>query len=429
MRPAVLPHRARRLAWWVVALSLLVTLTPASIAAGDDDGLKQRKHKVERRMEHAHDELAASTRKLIRAKKTLDQVRDRLDAARDAYDQAHSKVVAAALLDDRAQAELDAAQISLDRAEARVGASRDRILQEETALRTYAVDAFQSGDPTLLAMSMVLTTDEPADLMGRLSSMDTVVDRQASALSRLEAAKVVHEVERARVEETRDLVAERRARAADTLRERRATEQAAESARAAVRELVEQKREQKQIAAEARDKDRKHLRKLRKERAHVQKLLRKYYAAQRRKARKARAAAHHAPAKSTGMPWPADGWISSPFGMRLHPVYHRWTLHDGLDIAAPCGQPVRVAARGVVVARYYSFAYGNRVIVAHGLRNGIGLATTYNHLSRYSTFRGQKVRQGDVIGYVGSTGFSTGCHLHFMVLRNGRPVNPRPWLS
>ncbi len=128
------------------------------------------------------------------------------------------------------------------------------------------------------------------------------------------------------------------------------------------------------------------------------------------------------------MPWPASGWISSPFGMRMHPVYHRWTLHDGLDIAAPCGRPVRVAARGVVVARYYSFAYGNRVIVAHGLRNGVGLATAYNHLSRYSTFRGQRVRQGDVIGYVGSTGFSTGCHLHFMVMRNGRPVNPRPWL-
>jgi murein DD-endopeptidase MepM/ murein hydrolase activator NlpD len=418
-------QRGRRLTWWLVVLALVVTLVPASTAAGDDDGLKRRKHQVERRVEHAHDELATSTRRLIRAKKALDQVRERLDTARDAYHLAHGKVVAAALVDDRAQAELDAAQVSLARAEARVGQSLDRILQEETLLRSYAVDAFQSGDPTLLSLSMVLTTDEPADLMGRLSSMDTVADRQAGALSRLEAAKVVHEVERARLEETRDLVAERRERAADTLHARQAVEQAAGQARAQVRALADEKRAQKAVAAAARDKDRKHLRKLRKERAHVQRLLQKYYAEQRRKAR---ASAHRAPAKGTGMPWPANGWVSSSFGMRLHPVYHRWALHDGLDVAAPCGRPVHATARGVVVARYYSFAYGNRVVIAHGLRRGIGLATTYNHLSRFSTFRGQKVRQGDVIGYVGSTGFSTGCHLHYMVMRNGRPVNPRPWL-
>jgi murein DD-endopeptidase MepM/ murein hydrolase activator NlpD len=215
--------------------------------------------------------------------------------------------------------------------------------------------------------------------------------------------------EGARLEETRDLVAERRERAADTLHARQAVEQAAGQARAQVRALADEKRAQKAVAAAARDKDRKHLRKLRKERAHVQRLLQKYYAEQRRKAR---ASAHRAPAKGTGMPWPANGWVSSSFGMRLHPVYHRWALHDGLDVAAPCGRPVHATARGVVVARYYSFAYGNRVVIAHGLRRGIGLATTYNHLSRFSTFRGQKVRQGDVIGYVGSTGFSTGCHLH-----------------
>ena len=127
-------------------------------------------------------------------------MRERLDTARDALRAGSTgSVVAAALVDDRAQADLDAAQVSLSRAEARVGESLDRILQEETVLRRYAVDAFQSGDPTLLSLSMVLTTDEPADLMGRLSSMDTVVDRQAGALSRLEAAKVVHEVERARL--------------------------------------------------------------------------------------------------------------------------------------------------------------------------------------------------------------------------------------
>ncbi|MGN6577576.1 MAG: peptidoglycan DD-metalloendopeptidase family protein, partial [Nocardioides sp.] len=293
------------------------------------------------------------------------------------------------------------------------------------------VDAFQGGDPTLLQLSAVFTSEEPTDLMDRLGSMQTVADRQAGALSRLQAARVVQEVARERLAQTRDLVAERRARAAETLRQRQATEQAAQDARADVRDLRDQARAQKEKAQKARADDLKRLRKIRKERAHVRRMLRKYYAAERRKAReRARhhRAAHHAPAKASGMPWPVHGWISSRYGMRLHPVYHRWTLHDGLDLAASCGQPVRAAANGLVVARYYNVAYGNRVVIGHGLRKGVGLATTYNHLSRFSTYRGQRVRKGDIIGYVGSTGYSTGCHLHFMVLRGGHPVNPAPWL-
>lgn len=419
------PGRGRRLAWWLVALSLLVTLAPAPTASGDDGDLKQRRHKVERRLEQAHDHLAGSTRRLRQATRTLAEVRDRLDRARDLYVAAHGKRLAAALVDDRAQLELAAAETSLGRAEARVGAAKDRILQQERVLRVLAVDAFQSGDTVLLSLSMVLTTDEPTDLMGRLGSMRTVVDREAGALSRLEAARVVHEVERARLETTRDLVAERRARAAATLRERRATEQKAQSAHSVVRELADQARKQKKIAAKARAADLQRLRKIRKERTRVQRLLRKYYAAQRRKRR---ASVERSPARHSGMPWPTNGWVSSRYGMRWHPIYHRWTLHDGLDLAAPCGRPVRATARGVVVARYYNGAYGNRVVIAHGLRRGVGLATTYNHLRRFSTHRGERVRRGEVIGFVGSTGYSTGCHLHFMVLRNGRPVNPAPWL-
>ena len=419
------PHRGRRLAWWLVALSLLLAMTPVPTASGDDDDLKQRKARVERRMEQAHDHLAESTRRLQRAKRELAEVRRRLGRARDAHELAHGERVAAALVDDRAQAELDAAEVALDRAEERVAAALERILAREQVLRTYAVDAFQSGDAALLSLSMVLTTDEPVDLMGRLGSMDTVVDREAGALSRLEAARVVHEVERTRMEAVRDIVSDRRVRAADTLRDRRATEQQAQATKAKVRELADQARRHRAVAAKARAEDRERLRRIRKERVRVQRLLRKYYAAQRRKAR---AAVRRSPARSAGMPWPTNGWVSSTYGMRRHPVYHRWTLHDGLDLAAPCGRPVRATADGVVVARYYNGAYGNRVVVAHGLRGGVGLATTYNHLRRHATFRGERVRRGEIIGFVGSTGYSTGCHLHYMVLRGGRPVNPRPWL-
>jgi murein DD-endopeptidase MepM/ murein hydrolase activator NlpD len=114
--------------------------------------------------------------------------------------------------------------------------------------------------------------------------------------------------------------------------------------------------------------------------------------------------------------------------MRFHPVYHRWSLHDGTDWGAACGTPIRAAAAGTVLETYAHSAYGNRVIVDHGYKRGVGLATTYNHLSSYATYPGEHVQRGEVIGYVGSTGYSTGCHLHFMVLENGQTVDPMTWL-
>jgi murein DD-endopeptidase MepM/ murein hydrolase activator NlpD len=133
--------------------------------------------------------------------------------------------------------------------------------------------------------------------------------------------------------------------------------------------------------------------------------------------------------KSNGfLDYPVNGYITSPYGMRLHPIYKRWTLHDGTDFGAACGTPIRAAAAGEVIARYYNGGYGNRVIVDHGLHRGVGLGTAYNHLSGYSTEVGDKVKRGEIVGYVGNTGYSTGCHLHFMVFENGTTVNPMNWL-
>ncbi|WP_370614745.1 M23 family metallopeptidase [Mumia sp. Pv 4-285] len=117
---------------------------------------------------------------------------------------------------------------------------------------------------------------------------------------------------------------------------------------------------------------------------------------------------------------PVDGPISSSFGMRVHPVTGELKLHDGTDIAAACGSPVTVAAAGRVSAVTYDPAYGNRVVVDHGG----GIVTSYNHLATPSIARGAVVAAGGVVGEVGSTGLSTGCHLHWMALQDGRPFDP-----
>jgi len=127
------------------------------------------------------------------------------------------------------------------------------------------------------------------------------------------------------------------------------------------------------------------------------------------------------------MAYPVSGRVTSPFGYRHHPIYGYWGLHDGVDFSAGCGAPMYAAASGRVLASYYQSAYGNRLIIDHGFARGAGVATIYNHATTYVVGRGEQVKRGQVIGYVGSTGWSTGCHLHFTVMANGEPVNPMNW--
>lgn len=130
------------------------------------------------------------------------------------------------------------------------------------------------------------------------------------------------------------------------------------------------------------------------------------------------------PPSSAGLVRPVAGPVTSPFGMRLHPVLHVWKLHDGMDYGATCGTPVQAAASGRVVLVERNIAYGLRVIVDHGVVAGRRLRTSYNHLSSTQVQTGDAVGQRQTIGAVGTTGYSTGCHLHFMTWVDGQVTNP-----
>lgn len=121
------------------------------------------------------------------------------------------------------------------------------------------------------------------------------------------------------------------------------------------------------------------------------------------------------------MAMPASGRISSGYGLRRHPVLGFSRMHKGMDIAAPYGAPIRAANDGVVAFAGRSGGYGNFVRVNH---SG-GMGTGYGHMSRIAVRGGQRVSRGQVIGYVGSTGMSTGPHLHYELYRNGVAINPR----
>ena len=123
---------------------------------------------------------------------------------------------------------------------------------------------------------------------------------------------------------------------------------------------------------------------------------------------------------------PVDGvHLTSDFGMRWHPVMGGRRQHKGVDLAAPAGTPIRAAADGIVSRADWYSSYGLYVSVEHGGN----FETRYGHMSRLNVAAGQMIRKGDVIGYVGSTGSSTGPHLHYEVRIAGEAVNPIPYLQ
>ena len=123
---------------------------------------------------------------------------------------------------------------------------------------------------------------------------------------------------------------------------------------------------------------------------------------------------------SSAMRLPVSGRVTSGFGSRLHPILGYARFHRGVDLGASAGTPIVAAADGRVVAAGWHGGYGRQVAIAHV----DGIQTSYGHMSRIAAYPGEMVRRGQVIGYVGSTGLSTGPHLHYEVTKNGRPVNP-----
>jgi murein DD-endopeptidase MepM/ murein hydrolase activator NlpD len=125
---------------------------------------------------------------------------------------------------------------------------------------------------------------------------------------------------------------------------------------------------------------------------------------------------------SSGYLWPLGGYtsISSGFGGRTHPIAGVWRMHNGVDVPAPGGTPIRATKSGQVIVSAYGGSYGNYVSISHGG----GSSSLYAHMSKRAVGAGQTVQKGQVIGYVGTTGSSTGNHLHFEIKVHGSRINP-----
>ncbi|WP_170931515.1 M23 family metallopeptidase [Aeromicrobium sp. PE09-221] len=413
---------------------------PPAIADSKDD-IRRQQGENEQRRSQARQDLQHSTARFQEASTALSAATSQLKNAQDVLGQTRGELVVAQSRDAELREELTRAEADLKAAEERVDVAAKELDDSESVVEQFAVDSVMEGDRGLRAFSGLLRGEAPTTFSERVQMNESIGDAQIATMQELDAARVMVELERQRVQELRDQVAaQKREAEANVVRMQELTTQA-ETQAAEVSQLVETREAAQTEANVAKAQDEKALAELDAERAALEGRMQAIVDEELRKERERRAregggggGGGGGPAPGGGggggsvLGYPVNGPITSPYGMRRHPVTGVYKLHDGTDFGAGCGVPVRASASGTIVEQYYNSAYGNRVIINHGVIGGSNLMTTYNHMSGFAASPGQYVNRGDVIGYVGTTGLSTGCHMHLMVLQNGATTNPMSWL-
>ncbi|WP_121254836.1 M23 family metallopeptidase [Nocardioides ferulae] len=412
------PRTARQRAVASFATGAVLLGALASPQANAQDDLKQEQKQVERdlheaaeELEHSSDRFRRATARFEAARASLAEAQGELDAVRARLDEARAR-------DEQMQVKLEEAVQRLAEAREELASGQAALADQREVVADTVTDIYQQGDPELLAFASLLNAETPADLTHRMQAQDVIVGRETRAYDDLHAAEVLLQVNEDEVEDARDEVAVQRREAAEHLETMRALTIEARSAKQRVREMVVDRRDARAAAAKARQRDQAVLARLKEREQRIKERI----------LRQSRNAAGGYRGATNGLLMrPVDGYVTSPFGYRTHPIYGYYGLHDGTDFGAGCGAPMYAVADGTVMSRYYSSVYGNRLYLNVGQVNGKNLTVVYNHASGYQVGVGQRVRRGQLIGYMGDTGWSTGCHLHFSALQDGNPVNPLPF--
>ncbi len=414
--PTTTRPRGRFLVTGAVVLAVLVS---GQAASADP---RERKKQVDSSIEELQEALSGTSAELQAAYDALAATQAQVPVAQQALDDALAAEAAAEQLDAELAVRLEAARTTRETAQADLDASTVAIQETRTDIGRMAGEVYRSGvvSPQL---SIALGAQSPDDFATRYTMADTVLRARIGTLDELGEKQATQSNAQARLDAVEVEVTDLREQAAAALE---AAEQARADATARRKELDALVAAQQSATAQIEARKAEEQTRLDAYEVEQAALAAELRRIAEEEARKARAAGRAAPAPATGngsLSRPVDGYITSGFGYRIHPIYGTRRLHAGTDFGSPCGTPVRAAAPGRVVSAGGAGGYGNRIIVSHGS----GTATTYNHLSDYAV-RGGSVSRGQVIGYVGTTGSSTGCHLHFEVRINGNPVNPMGYL-
>lgn len=403
---------------------------PSAASGNDRHSLTHQKAAVGHRLASSQSDLDEISSRLVTAQGDLDAAASKLSDARAQLSDLQVQVQRATVRDQQMQDKLVAARQRLADATTDLRRGQATAARQRQLLAGYAVSNAPMQVATMSTLGLLFGARSTQQALDRVQAARSALDSQLSGLQRLQANQVLLRYTEQRVHESTVQVAADRAAAARHLEVTRSLEAAAESAAASVRQQVADLRDNRDRLSAAERAELSRIATLTKERDALEAKL-KALAARRAAARRAAAGNNSTAALSDGgfLSYPVTNtYITSPYGMRLHPILHIWELHDGTDFHAPCGTPVHAAAAGRVMSEYFNTGYGNRLIIDHGIVDGVSLQTSYNHLTSYVVGVGARVSRGQLIAYSGTTGWSTACHLHFMVYVNGATVDPMTWL-
>jgi len=406
----------------LLAVVMLAAFTTPSRADSKSD-LEKQKKELNGSVEDAKEALDGSTKKYAAAIKALKAAQGKLNVAENALGETRGLLAVAQQLDTQMQAKLVVSEANLKKAIARLEQGAAQLAESEARVEQFTVENLQQGDRGMRAFGDLLRGEDPTTFTEQMNLNDSVSDAQVATMQGLAATRVILKIKRDDVEKLRDQVKKQRAEAAANLARKTNLEASAKSQRNQVAGLVGARQQASDTAAALRKEDAQQYREELAERNRVNAQLR----ALAEKALRDGGKGSGGDGGGT-LSRPVNGRVTSSYGMRVHPITGVYKLHDGTDFGASCGTPVRAAASGKIVSQYYNSAYGNRVILNNGIKRSKSVVTTYNHLSGFARSSGSRVSRGQVIGYVGTTGYSTGCHLHFMVITNGYTVDPMGWL-
>ncbi len=400
--PRAVSRRTRASVWLVAGATLVLSLAGVAPAGAGND----IKHKIAA----ASDDLAAASVAVTRAAAALEAARTALPAAQAALAAATAGLASARKAATKAAVAESQATAAALSAQQRFAAAKVRIADMNLQIGALARAAYTQGPYTELAAILSATT--PSEFADQLEAVRAVSHAQNRTLVDLEAAKADLALASLRADQARA-----RAASAQTA----ATASLTTAANASARARAAQARVAAIIASRAAA-----LRVANREKAKVK---RQYAALKAEQARLRRI--DRGPGGFTGratgsLIWPIPGAsIVGGVGWRVHPVYGYRSCHTGLDIRGASGTPILAPADGRVMAVLSGGPYGLHTVISHGG----GLSTMYAHQSRTSVHVGQILAQGQVIGYVGSSGWVTGPHLHWEVHVNGVPYDPMGWFG
>jgi murein DD-endopeptidase MepM/ murein hydrolase activator NlpD len=401
------PERVRRSGLVaLIALGLVVGLLAPTAADADD---KNKKKQVDKKVEAVEDDLAESSKAVAKAAAALKRAKVEIPKAQAELREARTELGAAREVEQVILAQLARAQEKAAREQARVDEVMDQMDTTRRTIGAIARTVYTQGP--YAEVELVLESQDPGDFAERLQSVRTVVKGQDRALAGLAELRADLQQRTDDLKAAQSIVEERRVEATEKRKAAERLADRAQAAKAKIDRLVAARADAVRVANREKAKTERQLRILKREQERLAALL-------------------AGPGTGAGFPtgslqWPTAGGLSQGVGPRIHPVYGYNSCHTGIDISGSSGQLIFAAAAGKVLDIRTSGPYGNHTIVDHG----DGLATMYAHQSRFAVSPGDRVKKGQLIGYVGSTGFSTGSHLHFEVWIGGRPYDPMGWFG